>query len=155
MHKYITATNGKLIRVDGEYFEILNRFNWNISPEGYARTTIQTKSIFMHRLVLGQQPDGAYIADHKNKIKVDNTYNNLRWATKKGNSANTKPRGPHGYKGVRKIRNGKKYRSYITIDGKQRYLGLHETAEEAAKAYDEAAKNAFGDFAGLNFPEYK
>ncbi|WP_442907407.1 hypothetical protein [Kaistia sp. MMO-174] len=35
----------------------------------------------------------------------------------------------------------------ITVDGKMRYLGLFETAADAATAYRQAAVSMFGEFA--------
>jgi len=40
----------------------------------------------------------------------------------------------------------------VTVNGKQRYLGLFLDPIEAAKAYDRAALEAFGEFAVPNFP---
>ena len=40
----------------------------------------------------------------------------------------------------------------LTVDGKWIYLGSYNSEKEAAKAYDEAAKKHFGEYAKLNFP---
>ncbi|MCU5100544.1 AP2 domain-containing protein [Bacillus cereus] len=56
-----------------------------------------------------------------------------------------------GFKGVYK--SGLKYAVSLWNDGKYIYLGLFETQEEAAKAYDKKAIELFGDKAILNFPE--
>lgn len=47
----------------------------------------------------------------------------------------------------------KPWRAQITIDGRARSLGQYNTKEEAAQAYDDAAREHFGEFAVVNFPK--
>ena len=54
-----------------------------------------------------------------------------------------------GFKGVTPIK--KKWRATIVVDNKSIYIGSYSTKEEAAKAYDKAAKECFGEFARTNF----
>jgi hypothetical protein len=53
----------------------------------------------------------------------------------------------------RKNGTAKKWMASIKIDRTPRYLGLFVEEHLAAEAYDEAAKQMFGVFAKLNFPE--
>ena len=46
-----------------------------------------------------------------------------------------------------------KWLAYVKVNGKQKHLGSYSSEADAALAYDEAAKEAFGDLAQLNFPE--
>jgi len=46
-----------------------------------------------------------------------------------------------------------KWTSSITINGKKKSLGYFKNEIEAAKAYDEAAKKYFSEFARYNFIE--
>ncbi|SRR6266487_4017407 len=55
-----------------------------------------------------------------------------------------------GYRGVKQI--GKRWSAAIHTSGQRFHLGMFDTAEEAAKAYDKAAWEAYGERAILNFP---
>ena len=56
-----------------------------------------------------------------------------------------------GYRGVTKFR--KKFRVDITINRKLKYLGLYDTAKDAAIAYDYASFKTHRSAAQLNFPD--
>lgn len=56
-----------------------------------------------------------------------------------------------GYKGVRA--SGSKWQAQIWTNNQRFYLGLFTTPEEAAWAYDQAARSLHGELASLNFRE--
>jgi hypothetical protein len=56
------------------------------------------------------------------------------------------------FQGVGFYKKTNKWRARIGYKGKQILLGYHSTPEEAARAYDTKAKELFGEFASLNFP---
>ena len=56
-----------------------------------------------------------------------------------------------GYRGVSK--KGKNFRARIEIGGKQKYIGIYDTAKEAAIAYDRAILKANLSTTLLNFPD--
>lgn len=155
--KKIKLTKGFYAIVDGVDYEYLNQFNWSIDGSGYPQraTTINGKKrpIRMHRdllnLVRGQ------MADHKDGNKLNDRRGNLRICIKAENNRN---RGllrnnTSGYIGVwkRKEKWRKKvWAVEIHINNKKKYIGSFLTKEEAARAYNEAAKDCFGEFAVLN-----
>lgn len=57
-----------------------------------------------------------------------------------------------GYRGVSWHETGQKWQCHIGINGDRVYLGLFDDEIDAAHAYDEAAKEHFGEYAALNFP---
>ena len=84
-------------------------------------------------------------------IRTDNRRSNLRVATTQENCRNQcKPKhNTSGYKGVVFLRG--KWQAQVKHNRKNVYVGLFNTALEAARAYDEKAKELFGEFAQLNF----
>lgn len=90
--------------------------------------------------------------DHRNGDGLDNRRANLRPATAAQNAANQQLSiaNTTGYKGVSLYRNGR-FRASI----QRRHLGYFDTAADAARAYDAAALDLFGDFAHLNFERTK
>lgn len=85
--------------------------------------------------------------DHKDTDPANNSWNNLRLATESQNIANSRLRKDNttGYKGV-----SKKGNRYIVRVGND-WVGTFTTSESAARAYDDAACERYGEFARTNF----
>lgn len=123
---------------------------------GYKYISINGRWWPLHRMVYlwhhGKLP---VAVDHANRDRLDNRIENLREANHSKNAANTtKIRGITPYKGVTYKTTGKRKKRFvacITINRKQKALGIYTTAIEAAQAYDKAAKEIFGEFACTNF----
>jgi hypothetical protein len=47
---------------------------------------------------------------------------------------------------------GRKWCASISVGKRSKYLGLYEREEDAAEAYDRAARTLFGPHAYFNFP---
>jgi hypothetical protein len=92
--------------------------------------------------------------DHRDGDGLNNCRANLRPATNKQNQGNGR-RPSHntsGYKGVTWDRGINRWRARIAVNRRMRNLGVYNSVENAARAYDEAAREIFGEFACVNFP---
>ena len=80
---------------------------------------------------------------------------NLRITTQHNNTFNSKlPKSSTtGYKGACFDKRKGRYMGHIHPDGRFRFLGYFDTAEEAGLAYDKAASRYYGQYAKLNFKE--
>ena len=165
MHQSITVPigDGYEVIVDVEDLPIVAMCSWQAvlfprSQTRYARGKIADPSgkrkqvpVLMHRVIIGAA-DGVQV-DHINGNGLDNRRCNLRFATNTQNRWNT---GKHrdnqcGYLGV--APDGNRWRARITNHGKRTHLGLYATPEEAARAFDAAARATRGEFAAVNFPD--
>jgi hypothetical protein len=104
---------------------------------GYYKVTLPKKQILVHRLVAMtflENPNQYPEVDHKNNIRTDNRVENLQWVSSSQNSQNTtlQKNSKTGIKGV--CKQGKKWVSYITIDGIRLHIGLYKTIEDARDA---------------------
>lgn len=151
--KAIPLTKGQVAFVDDEDFERISKFSWYYSKNGYAATKPYRsgKAIYMHREVMNA-PDGTEV-DHRNTArKLYNCKENLRICSHSQNGANRpkQTNNTSGYKGVFSHKKTIKWRAQIRKDRKSYHLGLFDTTVEAAIAYNEKAKELFGEFAQLN-----
>jgi hypothetical protein len=119
----------------------------------YAYTVIEGKRVDMHGFILGEKP--GMMIDHESRYGLDNRRENLRWATRSQNQMNIeKPRfrkGTSRFKGVDRINAKKPWRAKIRHNRVGIFLGTFAEEEQAARAYDTAARRLFGAFACLNF----
>lgn len=153
----IHLINGAVAIVDDDDFVRLSAFRWRADRGGYAvrmaHLGIDRKGrlVAMHRVVAAAAPGD--IVDHINGNRLDNRRSNLRLSTHAGNSQNRRATGASGFKGVTLHRQTGKWQAAIKPGGRNIHLGLFTDPVIAARSYDRAATEHYGDSARLNFPE--
>lgn len=145
------CTNGATFLFSKEDYDLVSSRKWAMNMDGYAVTT-DTQERFI-RLILNARDDD-YV-DHINMDPTDNRRENLRICSWSDNNCNKvlQRNNTTGFKGVSFHKDAGKYKSIIWKDGVRHYLGLFEMPEDAAQAYDDAARELHGEFARLNFPQ--
>lgn len=154
MSKQIPLSQGLFATVDNEDFEYLMQWKW-YAHKGNKTTYAERmegnpqKVIKMHVQIMN--PGNMMKVDHKDLNGLNNQRCNLRVCTHAQNSVNDglQKNNKTGFKGVCFARG--KFHAGIKVNYKRIHLGVFQTAEEAAKAYDQAAKKYFGEYARTNF----
>jgi hypothetical protein len=154
--KEIKLTQGKFAQVDDEDYEYFNQWRWCAHKSGKTYYVIRfSKShnkkrnmIHLHREIMNT-PDNMFV-DHIDINGLNCQRHNMRNCTKSQNQMNRRVYGKSKFKGVQLLYN-KYIIAQITFCGVHIRLGTFKTKEEAAKAYDEKAKELYGEFANLNF----
>lgn len=117
---------------------------------GYLHIRINKRNIMAHRIIYklmtGDEPPE--LLDHKNGIRSDNHWDNIRVATSQQNQWNSgiQRNNTIGLKGVIFMRRRKKFKAQIGMNGKKVYLGYFPTVEQAHAAYCAAACAIHGEF---------
>lgn len=161
----ITLTQGYFATIDKADVEKVTRHRWCAQTRKrrdgsikvvYAICSVSQpdgtyKSVYMHRLLVEDPKD--FQVDHADADGLNNRRFNLRVCSTAENQHNMRRPATNtsGYKGI--SRAGAGWHAKIRIDGTRQYLGYYRTPEEAARAYDAAAKSLHKSFARLNFPD--
>lgn len=90
--KAIYTTDGTEFLVDDDDYDRLNKFTWTSQNIGYAQSTIGSKLVLLHQLVL-TAPEGLEV-DHINRNPKDNRRSNLRIVTRSQNQINRTSKNP-------------------------------------------------------------
>lgn len=109
--------------------------------------TYKTETIYLHKLVAEtflteEKTDARKLVGAKNGNKLDCRKENLIWRSRAWASRQRKTTSKTGYMGVYK--ENKRYRAVISADGKSMHIGMFDTAEEAAIAYNRKSWELFG-----------
>lgn len=160
MTRTVQLTKGYAATVDDDDYErLVNEGSWCASeqkrrvyavrgarhPSGVGRTVIP-----MHGFLTGW----AFV-DHINGDGLDNRRANLRPATKSQNTMNSPLRldSTSGFRGVSFTPQTGRWRAVIKVNYKRLHIGYFDEPEDAARAFDAAARIHHGEFARLNFPQ--
>ena len=168
--------------MEEEYKKIDDYENYEISNQGNVRNTktnrilkprkkgcgyyfiglcknCTTTNFYIHRLVgyaFIPNPENLPCIDHIDRNKTNNSITNLRWVSRSNNNRN-KPKKQNSsskYIGVSLHKPTGKYQAKISINNKNKHIGLYETEEDAGKAFDDYIKeHNLTEFYTLNFPD--
>lgn len=163
----IPLTNSPLVALcDDEDYPFLMEYCWHWKPHfkypehgrvahsvylGMINGRHVVKRIEMHRVVMGA-PTGVEV-DHRDHNTLNNQKFNLRQSTKSQNRANRIISVFHKaspFKGVGWLKKNHKWHAQIGVGGSRIHLGCFNSQVEAARAYNDAAQQYFGEFALLN-----
>lgn len=160
---YDSKGRGPII-VSAEDYDAIKGYSWSAYKDkntSYARCSFflkgqkRQRTLLLHRVICDPAP--GLVVDHIDGNGLNNTRANLRVTTQANNMRNSaKYKASSGrlrcsseYKGVHKVRD--KWRARIMIAPKKRInLGYFLSEIDAARAYNKAAQELFGEFAKLN-----
>lgn len=168
MTRTLTLDASHTAVVDAVDYEWASQVKWRWKhPEsrrgtGYARRNTKSKGKQKDQLlhveiakVMGLVATETEMVDHINGDSLDNRRSNLRVATatqNQGNRRKQRGKATSSYKGVSFVKARGKWLACIGRRGVVKNLGRYSTEEAAARAYDVAALEYFGEYAHLNFP---
>lgn len=122
--------------------------SWPKAGGGY-----KVETIYLHKYIAEKWLADKFTAEDNlvgavNGDKLDCRVENLILRSKATMSRQRKTRASSGYTGVSK--DGNKYRAVIALNRKHIHLGMFDTPEEAALAYNKKSIELFGDKAKIN-----
>ncbi len=144
----IPLKNGKYFRIDKADLDAVSRYYWH-GTNTIRGANGRNDSIALHSLLLGHVPSTHRVV-HVNGDRYDYRRANLMIVPRvlhQGMSRKIAGAKHSRYKGVKR-RNATTWHARFL--GK--HIGAFPTEEEAARAYDDAARKRYGALAALNFP---
>ncbi len=118
-------------------------------PEGgYATETIYLHKFIAETYLLDQKQGEKELVGAKNGNKLDCRLENLCWRSRAVASRKRKTSSKTGYTGVYQENN--RFRAVISVNRKSIHIGMFDSAEKAALAYNEKSIELFGKDGKVN-----
>lgn len=140
--------------IDDADADVASKHKWHVGLSHGKPMYVKTcRGLLLHRLLLGLDRirDAHIHVDHINGDGFDNRRHNLRICTLAENNRNVlRTDGLSCYHGVGWSHISKKWTAHITHNKKTHYLGMFESEDVAAIAYNQAARYLHGEFARVN-----
>ena len=156
--KKIPLTQGQYAIIDDEDYDRVAQYKWRAVWGGrcfYAVHMFWNKGkryeIRMHRFIMNAPK--SILVDHRNYDGLDNRKENLRLCSHSQSQYHRRScnKGTSRFKGVSLRKKNKKWQAQIKHNKKSIWIGEFIDEAEAAEAYDEKARELFGEFAHLNY----
>lgn len=123
--------------------------SWKTKDQGYKTDTYYLHKLIAEKNVEKPESDKRLFVSFQNGNPLDCRVENLYWLTMGGINRNQRPNESKvRYRGV--IKEGKRYRGRIYVNKKPIDLGVFDSAEDAAEAYNAKSIELFGKTKGLN-----
>ncbi len=122
--------------------------SWVKASGGYKVETIYLHKFIAEKWLADKRTDECNLVGAINGDKLDCRVENLMFRTKAVMSRQRKARSSTGFNGVSK--DGSKYRAVIAVGRKHIHIGMFDTPEEAALAYNKRSVELFGDEGKIN-----
>lgn len=150
----ITRKNGDKyrVKVDDRDGHLLKKHNWCVIVKGdtpYVARMVwkhgTSSAVYLHQLICGKAPKGFH-TDHINRNTLDNRRSNLRVVSGSHNVQNSRlsTTNTSGYRGVSWFKRYEVWEAYISQHGKRMWLGYYDDIDDAARAYNKAARELYG-----------
>lgn len=121
---------------------------WKKAEGGFKTETIYLHKLIAEKFLAGDKTKVQRLVGAKNGDKLDCRLENIVYRSRATASRMRKTSSNTGYTGV--YREHRRFRAVISIKGKAKHIGMFDTAEEAAAAYNKVSKEYFGEEGKIN-----
>lgn len=121
---------------------------WKKADGGYKTETIYLHKLVAEKYLKSDKSQVKNLVGAKNGNKLDCRVENLEYRSRAVASRKRRTSSKAGYTGVYKENN--RYRAVISINRKSVHIGMFDTPEEAALAYNKKSRELYGDDGKVN-----
>lgn len=121
---------------------------WRKADGTYKTETLYLHKIIAEKFLADQKTDEKKLVGSKSGDKLDCRLSNLVYRSRAAASRQRKSSSNTGYTGVYKEHN--RYRAVISVHGKIEHIGMFESPEEAAAAYNKRSREVYGEEGKVN-----